>query len=156
MTTTIRAVVSDEEYLLARKLVADYAKELGVNLNYQGFDQELADLRIKYGPPTGAILLAFRNEVAAGCVAVRPLENGDCEMKRLFVAPEHRGLNIGHDLAKQIITTARDIGYRRMLLDTLPRLEAAMHVYQTLGFIEIAPYYDNPIPNVRFFELTLE
>lgn len=139
-----------------RELFVEYAEWLQVNLCFQGFQQEVAELPGKYAPPDGALLLAVYGDQAVGCVALRPLEDDDvCEMKRLYVRPEARGQHVGERLIKAIIAEAQRIGYRSMRLDTLPgKMDKAIAIYRRAGFREIAPYYDNPYP-VLYLELEL-
>lgn len=139
----------------ARSLFLDYSRSLGFSLCFQGFDEELASLPGKYARPAGRILLARVDGVVAGVVAIRPLKSGICEMKRLYVRPEHRGLSLGRLLAQASIDTAQEIGYRAVRLDTLDTMTAAMSLYRSLGFREIAPYYDNPIAGAVYFERIL-
>ena len=139
-----------------RMLFAEYAAGLGLSLCFQNFDQELAELPGRYAPPSGRLLLAFVNDELAGCVGLRQIDEGVCEMKRLFVRQNFRGLNLGRKLAEQIIASARELGYRRMRLDTLPdKMDTAVGLYRRLGFKEIEPYYANPVPGATFMELTL-
>jgi ribosomal protein S18 acetylase RimI-like enzyme len=139
------------------QLFRAYAASLPIDLGYQGFDDELAALPGKYAPPTGALLIARAADGAPlGCVAMRPLEEaGACEMKRLYVAPEGRGLGLGKQLALAIIDAARAAGYREMRLDTLASMHEAQALYRSLGFTEIAPYYASPIENTVFMRLRL-
>ncbi|HET7744833.1 MAG TPA: GNAT family N-acetyltransferase [Gaiellaceae bacterium] len=139
----------------ARTLFREYAAELGIDLSFQGFDHELAELPGDYAPPAGRLLIALDEEHAAGCVALRPQSANTCEMKRLYVRDPYRGTGLGRGLAEAIVAEARDIGYRRMLLDTLPSMSAARALYTSLGFREIAPYYDSPIEGTCFLELRL-
>jgi ribosomal protein S18 acetylase RimI-like enzyme len=142
----------------AAALFRAYAAELGVDLEFQGFEAELAGLPGKYAPPAGELLLAVRPDGAAwGCVALRTLGGypGCCEMKRLYVASAGRGSGVGRALAEAIMAAARALGYREMRLDTLARLEAAIRLYRELEFVDIAPYYDNPLPGVRFLGRSL-
>jgi putative acetyltransferase len=139
-----------------RQLFTEYAEWLQVSLCFQGFQQELAELPGKYAPPRGAMLLAVDGDQVVGCVALRPLEDGDvCEMKRLYVRAEAQGQHVGERLVNAIIAEARRLGYDRMRLDTLlGKMDKAIAIYRRAGFEEIAPYYDNPYP-VLFFELEL-
>jgi ribosomal protein S18 acetylase RimI-like enzyme len=145
-----------------RALFDEYARSLGFSLAYQDFEQELAGLPGKYAAPDGALLLARVGGHAAGVVALRALAPGTCEMKRLYVRPEHRGvrtaegLSIGRTLALRIVAEARRLGYCRLRLDTVAdRMGAAVKLYRTMGFVEIAPYYPSPVPNTAFMELVL-
>ena len=144
-----------EEFLAARKLFEEYATELGIDLGFQNFAAELKKLRVTYAPPRGCLLLARRDEVVVGCVALRPFEDDVCEMKRLYVRPGARGLNLGRELATEVIARARRSGYRRMALDTLAWMTPARSLYRSLGFHEIAPYYENPIQAAVYMELDL-
>ena len=145
-----------EDVAAARRLFRAYADWLAVDLCFQDFERELAILPGAYAPPQGRLLLARVGGEAAGCVALRPLEPGVCEMKRLWIEPGFAGAGLGRDLAEAIVTAARQAGYQRMRLDTIPeRMQAAQHLYRSLGFAEIPPYYDNPLPGVVMLELEL-
>ncbi len=139
-----------------RRLFVEYAASLEIDLCFQGFEAELASLPGKYAPPAGALILARVDSAVAGCVALRPLGDGICEMKRLYVRDAFRGLGVGRTLAERIIAEARSRGYRAIRLDTLGRLVAARALYESLGFREIEPYIYNPTPDVQFMELILE
>ena len=138
-----------------RALLREYAAGLGFSLSFQGFDDELAGLPGAYAPPAGALLVARDETGIGGCVALRPLAPGVCEMKRLFVRPAWRGRGAGETLARAIVEEARRLGYRRMRLDTTPGMDAAQALYARLGFREIEPYTENPVPGTRFLELAL-
>ena len=142
---------STEQIEMMRHLFREYEKELNVDLCFQGFDDELKDLPGKYGPPDGALLLAMEDQQAIGCVALRRISPMDAEMKRLYVQPSHRHLGLGRVLAQRIVERARELGYRRMVLDTLDTMHGAQVLYRSLGFVDIDAYYDNPLPGALYF-----
>jgi len=146
---------TNEQVQTARGLFEEYAASLGVDLAFQNFEQELARLPGDYAPPNGRLLLAVCDDQIAGCVALRKLEDGMGEMKRLYVKPQFRGSKIGLTLAEAVIEEARQIGYARMRLDTLPSMTRARAVYESLGFRRIDPYRFNPIADTAFMELSL-
>jgi len=140
----------------ARQLFKEYAAWLEIDLCFQNFDVELAGLPGDYAPPRGRLLLAVDGDQIAGCIALRKMADGICEMKRLFVRAAFRGKGLGRELADNIIRNATKIGYERMRLDTLPgRMDKAIALYRELGFKEIAPYYNNPVPDAMFMDLVL-
>ena len=145
---------SVEHVPVVRALFEEYAAALGVDLAFQDFERELAELPGEYAPPGGRLLLALGPE-PAGCVALRPYEPGVCEMKRLYVRPEHRGSGLGRLLAEAIIAAGREAGYERMRLDTLPSMAAARELYRSLGFVEIEAYRFNPVHGTTYFERAL-
>lgn len=138
-----------------RKLFREYEASIQVDLCFQGFEKELAELPGVYARPSGRLLLAFDGNEAAGCGALRRLERDVCEMKRLYVKPEYQGKSIGATLARMLIQQAREVGYARMRLDTMPSMVRAIGMYRSLGFREIAAYRFNPVPGALFFELQL-
>jgi len=157
MTTIIQAATQDEVEV-ARVLLREYEAWFGLDLCFQDFESEVRDLPGKYAPPDGRLLLAYVGDVAAGCVALRKLEDGVCEMKRLFVPDEFRGRGIGVSLIERIIDEGRSIGYKKLRLDTFaPKMGKAVELYRSHGFREIAPYYHNPYAaDVLFMELDLQ
>jgi GNAT superfamily N-acetyltransferase len=139
-----------------RRLFRAYAAWLEVDLCFQDFEREVAELPGCYAPPAGRLLIARVGGEVVGCVGLRPLQIGVCEMKRLWVEPGFAGYGIGRALAEAIIDAARQIGYQRMRLDTIPaRMPAAQHLYAALGFREIPAYYHNPLAGVVMLELEL-
>ena len=154
---TIEHTTSATDLEAIQSLVVEYAESLGFSLCFQGFDEELASLPGRYAPPSGRLLLARNDGTPVGCVGLRGLdEAGVCEMKRLYVKLGMRGTGLGWQLACAVLGAAREIGYRRMRLDTLASMKAADAVYRKLGFVPIPAYYHNPHPEVRYFELDLE
>lgn len=147
---------SAQEISQVRELFQQYATGLGISLCFQNFEKELTELPGGYASPTGCLLLALEASKPVGCIALRKIADGVCEMKRLFVCPEFRGTGLGNSLTDAIIIIAREIGYDRMRLDTLPgKMDRAIAMYRALGFKEIEPYYSNPVEGALFMELAL-
>lgn len=147
---------TQEEVEQARTLFEEYAATLGISLCFQNFDQELKGLPGKYAPPDGRLLLAVENDELAGCIALRKLEPGLCEMKRLFVRPPYRSHGLGRVLVQTIIDEARKLGYTHMRLDTLPGLmDKAIALYRSFGFVEIGPYGEHRVEGAQYMELDL-
>ena len=149
-----------EQISIARDLFQEYASalaiELGIDLEYQGFAAELAALPAPYEPPRGALFIAYVDSAVAGCVALRPLNDGTAEMKRLYVRPSYRSSGLGHYLVDAAIDAARQTGFPTLRLDTLASMTSAQALYRKLGFIETAPYNDKHLPGTRFFSLALK
>jgi putative acetyltransferase len=147
---------------VARRLFTEYAQALqaqGVDLCFQNFEQELAELPGEYAAPAGVLLLAYAGDQPAGCGAIRPLADVDypnaCEMKRLYVRASARRLGVGRLLARGLMDHASQVGFATLLLDTLDDMEAARSLYETLGFVEIPPYYFNPLPGAHYLKADL-
>lgn len=140
---------------IARDLFREYARAIGTDLEYQGFTAELAALPSPYVPPKGALLLARAGRDIAGCVALRPLQEGTAEMKRLYVRPAFRGGGLGQRLVDAVIRAAREAGYRELRLDTLASMKPAQALYARHGFTEIPPYESAYLPGTRFYALGL-
>ncbi len=139
-----------------RQLFLEYADELQENLCFQSFDAEVKDPMKKYGPPKGALFVAYWNESPAGCIALQALkEEGVCEMKRLYVKPAFRKYGIGRALVEQLLEASHQLGYTSMRLDTLERLQPAIKLYEQYGFKVINAYYENPLPGVVYMESSL-
>ena len=148
--------VEGKEYLAeVRNLFEEYAGTLEIDLDFQGFNEELAGLPGTYTPPEGCLFIALWKGHVAGCVALRQFSPGICEMKRLYTKSQFRGLGIGKALCEELIKRARRLGYRRMRLGTLPSMEKARSLYGSLGFKEIDPYRFNPVEGASFMELKL-
>lgn len=142
-----------EQIEAARRLFREYEAWFGMNLCFQNFDDEVKNLPGKYAAPEGRLFLAYSDERMAGCIALRKLEDDVCEMKRLYVKEDFRGQKIGIALIEKLIQTACEIGYERMRLDTYPpKMSKAVSLYESYGFREIPPYYDNPYGETLFME----
>jgi putative acetyltransferase len=144
------------DFAAGRALFEEYAAQLKIDLCFQGFAAELDQLAQIYAPPTGSLLLARRGDRPVGCGAIRRLSGQSCEMKRLYIRPADRGAKLGRVIAQALLVRARALGYTSMRLDTLAEMIPARALYRSLGFREIAPYYDNPLPQVVYMELDLQ
>lgn len=155
----LRAVEDSADVNAIRELFIDYQSDIGIDLSFQGFDEELQDLPGDYAHPLGVLLLALVDGAPAGCVAFRPLPNSDypnaCEMKRLFVRRAFRGFGLGKLLVDDILTRAVQAGYSAMLLDTLREMETARALYQEVGFEEVPPYYHSPLAGAHYLKVDL-
>jgi carbonic anhydrase len=158
MTVTLRILTAGDTQALGhvRQFFRNYAGWLGVDLSFQKFDAEMASLPGAYASPDGRLFYAENNGRPAGCVGVRRLSEGVCEMKRLYVEPDQRGFGIGRDLALAAIKSAKELGYRRILLDTLPAMRIAVRLYRELGFQDTPAYYQTPIQGTMFLALDLD
>ena len=154
-TPAIAPAKFPDDLAIVRALFREYADRLGVDLCFQGFEAELANLPGDYASPRGQLLLATDGGHALGCVALRPIDAATCEMKRLYVRPEARGLRLGRLLVERLIADARSAGYARICLDTLPAMTEAQALYHSLGFADIAPYVYNPIAGTRYMGLEI-
>ncbi len=159
MATVSSYIVSEAaaaaDFVAARALFEEYAAQLQIDLCFQGFAAELGQLAQIYAPPTGCLLLARRGDVPVGCGAIRRLSGESCEMKRLYIQPAERGAKLGRAIAQRLLARAGALGYASVRLDTLAEMIPARALYRSLGFREIAPYYDSPLPQTVYMELDL-
>ena len=144
-----------DEIELVRQLFREYQQSIGTDLCFQDFEAELATLPGAYAPPRGRLYLGLDSGAAACCAALRPADGDAAEMKRLYVRPRYRGLGYGETLARAVIADAKSLGYRRLVLDTLPTMKEAQTMYEALGFRDIEPYTFNPIAGTRYMGLDL-
>ena len=152
----VEEAVREPEVDAVRALFVEYAGTLPFDLDYQGFDNEISAFPGKYAPPGGVLQLAHVDDMPAGAIGLRPLAPDVAEVKRLYVRPTYQGLGIGRLLVERVIESGRRIGYRKLRLDTIRDLMApAEALYRSVGFNEIPPYYENPIPNAVYYELKL-
>ncbi len=156
MTETIQQAASSADFEAFRIMCREYAEALGVDLEAQNLTKELAGLPGQYAPPAGVLLLASVDGNHAGCVALKKLADGICEMKRLYVRPHFRKTGLGRRLVERLIEEARTLGYRILRLDTLPdKMGRAVALYRALGFVSIPPYWNSPLPGTEYMELKL-
>ncbi len=154
-TPEIRYPATPGDIEMIRELFEEYERSLGFDLRFQGFSRELAQLPGAYAPPEGWLLLVTSKGRPVGCSGIRKIGDGICELKRMYVRPEFRGLKLGRRLALLMISEAKRIGYEKMRLDTIASMVEAIGLYRSLGFQEIEPYYHNPVPGALFMELSL-
>ena len=154
--TKIALAETPEEIAIVRELFREYQTQVGIDLCFQGFAAEVVGLPGDYAPPTGRLFLATQDGKPLGCIALRKLDAARCEMKRLFVRPEARGLRLGRALVNHVFEAARAIGYEEIVLDTLPSMVEAHRMYERLGFRDIPPYRENPVPGARYLAKRLE
>ena len=150
-------IVDGTQYIdSVKELIIEYTKFLNRNLDFQGLDEELKDLKSKYTGDEGEIIVALSdNNIVMGCVAYHRLNDSSCEMKRLFVKPDFRKLKLGEKLISEIIKHAKSKNYKEMFLDTIEPLKVAIHLYKKFGFVECEPYYHNPMNDVIYMKLAL-
>lgn len=146
---------SPELWRVARDLVEQYAASLDINLAFQDFAHEIDFLAQEYGRPTGCFFLADHAGTFVGCGGLRKFSEGICELKRLYVVADHRGLGTGRMLVQRLVEQAAYLRYDRVVLDTLPSMPAAYRLYGSFGFVRIPAYRPNPIPGAAFMELVL-
>jgi ribosomal protein S18 acetylase RimI-like enzyme len=156
---SVREARTPAELADAARLISAYARSLGPSQCVQDLNTELAQLSLRYGPPLGNLLVAYVDQAAVGCCAFRPLPDTDhtnaCEMKRLYVDPAYRSMGLGHLLVEAVMETARVSGYSCVLLDTLNEMEAARALYEEMGFVEVAPYAQSPVPGAHHLKVEL-
>lgn len=157
MAYTVKPARTTDDILAITDLFKDYTAWLNLDLTFQDYAAELASLPGKYAPPTGALYIARSSDgVPLGCVALRPMDQPDvCEMKRLYLSPKGRGLGLGKRLVREVLNEAKKIRYKRMRLDTLPRMQEAIALYEKMGFVRIEPYYETPLRETVFLEIDL-
>jgi ribosomal protein S18 acetylase RimI-like enzyme len=151
----ITQALAAADIAIVRGLFLEYQSQLGIDLSYQQFDEEVSSLPGDYAPPRGRLLLAWHDDAPVGCVGLREIPDGAAEMKRLFVRPSGRGLGVGHALVARLLEEAREAGYDRVVLDTLPSMQSAQRLYEQFGFRDIAAYRESPVPGTRFLSVTL-
>lgn len=147
---------TEEDYKVARELFLEYANSLNFDLCFQHFDGEISDLAGQYSEPAGCLILCYEDNFPLGCVALRKFKDDICEMKRLYLRPQARGKGIGRTLANKIIEKAKELGYKKMQLDTIETMKEAIALYKSMGFKEIDAYRFNPIAGVKYMEISLE
>ncbi|MBK7650745.1 MAG: GNAT family N-acetyltransferase [Flammeovirgaceae bacterium] len=146
---------SKKDYLVATDLFTEYVVQLGIDLSFQNFEEELASLSIMYSKPQGVLIIAMENEKAVGCFGIRKLEDSIGELKRMYIREKARGFGYGKQLLQNAIETAAQLGYSKMRLDTLATMGSAIHLYKQVGFYEMEPYRFNPMEGAKYFEIEL-
>jgi len=144
-----------EDYALAKTLFSEYARDIDLDLSFQDFNRELAEIHLQYGPSEGGIFILKVDGRPAGCVAVRRFEKETAELKRMYVRPAYRGQGFGRRLGEEALALARRLGYQAIRLDTLPQMGKALALYQSFGFVEIPAYRFNPVPGAKYYELKI-
>jgi GNAT superfamily N-acetyltransferase len=152
----LKSAQSENDYAIAKELFLEYASQLGVDLGFQNFDKEVETIKSEYALPEGALFIGFdREQNPIGCFAVRKFKDSVCELKRMYLQPRMQGHGAGSVMLKKAIAVAKELGYERMRLDTLPTMQAAINLYRKNGFYEIPPYRFNPIEGTKYFEIRL-
>ena len=154
-TTTFRKASTTAEFAKGKQLFIEYIQSLNFALTFQDVDRELAEISVEYNAPTGALLLAFDDKKAIACAGVRKIDGATSELKRMFVDPNYRGLQLGQQILQQALNEAKQLGYKFIRLDTVPHMRAAIKLYKAAGFYEIDPYRFNPINGAIYMEKEL-
>lgn len=153
----LQEVESDGDYEVAIKLFEEYASQIGVDLSFQNFNDEIRDIKNQYSRPDGLIFLVFNDQNdPVGCFGIRKFEEGIGELKRMYLKDEARGQGLGKRMLKDAVKAGKALGYLKMRLDTLPSMNAAIGLYKSLGFYEIDAYRYNPISGTKYFEISLK
>ncbi|WP_435625792.1 GNAT family N-acetyltransferase [Flagellimonas sp.] len=153
---SFKKATSEEEFKLGKTLFERYAKDIGIDLSFQGFDQELRNVENQYGPPEGALFLIYAEDpIPIGCFALRKLEANICELKRMFLEKHHRGKGIGKQMMNEALIEASSLGYSKIRLDSIKSMKTAIALYQAFGFKEIEAYRHNPFDDAIYFEKDL-
>jgi len=155
MGIRINYAKSTKDFDKTKILFMEYAESLDFSLSFQNFEDEIECVPGKYQKPDGCIILAWEKLDCIGCVCMRPLNDTSCEIKRLYVKPTFRGRGLGQLMTRKIIRYSKERNYTKILLDTITSMKTAIKIYKSLGFVETEPYYNNPLPDVVFFELNL-
>lgn len=155
MDFNTRQAVSKNDFELAKKLMKAYATDIGVDLTFQDFENELKNVSTLYANPEGAFIIAYHNSNPVGCFGIKKIDSEICELKRMYLSRDVRGLGLGEKLLREAIQIAAGLNYKKMRLDTLPTMNSAIRLYQKIGFKEIHPYRFNPIAGSKFMEIAL-
>lgn len=155
MNLQFKIAQTSEDFQIAKALFEEYAAALNVDLCFQGFDEELKTIHVQYNLPKGCLILVYEKEKVIGCAAIRVYKDQSCELKRMYLKPECRGKNIGKELLQFMFSKAKELGYSKMLLDTLPQMQTALHLYKQFGFVQIESYRFNPVEGTVYMEKQL-
>ena len=153
----LKEVISDKDYQTAVTLFKEYALEIDIDLEFQNFSKEIENIKNQYSRPQGIIFIVNgKKELALGCFGIRQLEDSICELKRMYLKSEARGLGIGKLMMEKAIEVGKELGYKKMRLDTLSTMSSAIRLYEKIGFYEIEPYRFNPMESAKYFEIELD